>query len=89
MDRFENRKNESGSVYSYSYRDRDRDAAVHEGDYRRRTILMETEAGRAPMGQGRRAEAERMDIRTGRRGAAAETGEALAKMREDGLRDLA
>lgn len=34
MDRFENRKNESGSVYSYSYRDRDRDAAVHEGDYR-------------------------------------------------------
>ena len=89
MDRFENRKNESGSVYSYSYRDRDRDAAVHEGDYRAQDYFMETGTGRAPMGPGRRGEAERMDIRTGRHGAAAETGEALAKMREDGLRDLA
>ena len=39
----------------------------------RRTIFMETGTGRAPMGPGRRGEAERVDIRTGRHGAAAET----------------
>ena len=89
MDRFENRKNESGSVYSYSYRDRDRDAAVHEGDYRAQDYFYGDGNRQGSYGTGRRGEAERMDIRTGRHGAAAETGEALAKMREDGLRDLA